>query len=253
MNTGEFHSVTDVCARIGWPLPQVVDRTGSTNDDLVGVPGHGLVRIATEQTAGRGRLARHWISRPGDGATFSVRLEVPATVSAWGWIPLLAGVAVADAIRAAGAGGVAVKWPNDVIVPGGKLAGILATQDGGAAIVGIGVNLRFGGDRPDPGAASVAEAGGDPDADALVASVVGGLHGWWTRFAESGGDARRCGLHDAYTGQCITLDRAVEVFAPDRIWSGHAEGIDDDGRLLVRGQDGSVSAVSAADVSLTGD
>ncbi|HQR79237.1 MAG TPA: biotin--[acetyl-CoA-carboxylase] ligase [Actinomycetota bacterium] len=251
MNTGEFHSVTDVCARIGWPLPQVVDRTGSTNDDLVGVPGHGLVLIAREQTAGKGRLARDWISRPGDGLTFSVRLEVPATVSAWGWIPLLAGVAVVDAIRAAGAAGVAVKWPNDVVAPAGKLAGILTVGDGNSAIVGIGINLRFGGPAPDPAAASVVQAGGNPDGDALLAAVVGGLHGWWTRFAESGGDAHRCGLHDAYSGQCVTLDRDVEVFAPDRTWSGHAAGIDRDGRLLVRVADGSVAAVSAADVSLS--
>lgn len=252
MNAGEFHSVTDVCARIGWPLPQVVDRTGSTNDDLVGVAGHGVVRIALEQTAGKGRLARDWISAPGDGLTFSVRLEMPATGSDWGWIPLLAGVAVADAIRSAGASGVGVKWPNDVVVAAGKLAGILVVSDRGTAIVGIGVNLRFAGDRPDPAAASVAEAGGDPDGDALLAAVVGGLHGWWTRFVQSGGDARRCGLQDAYTGQCVTIDRDVEVFEPDRIWPGHAEGIDGDGRLLVRAADGCVVAVSAADVSLTG-
>jgi BirA family transcriptional regulator, biotin operon repressor / biotin---[acetyl-CoA-carboxylase] ligase len=245
-----FHSVTDVCARIGWPRPEVVATTSSTNADLVGVPGHGLVRIALEQTAGRGRLDRAWISRPGDGLTFSVRLDVPATVVAWGWIPLLAGVAVADALRTAGATAVGMKWPNDVVARGGKLAGILSVQDGDSAIVGIGINLRFAAERPDPDAVSLVEAGGDGDADVVLAAVIGNLHGWWSRFVESGGDARRCGLLDAYTGQCVTLDRRVRVAGPGGVWDGHALALDADGRLLVRAAGGEVEAVSAGDVGL---
>ena len=241
--------MTDVCARIGWPTPEVVATAGSTNDDLVGVPGHGLVLIALEQTAGRGRLDRTWVSHPGEGLTFSVRLDVPGTVGAWGWIPLLAGVAVADAVRDAGGVDVALKWPNDVVTGEGKLAGILSVRDGSSAIVGMGINLAFGGERPDPKAVSVAEVGGDPDADALAASVVGNLHGWWARFVESAGDARRCGVYDAYAGQCVTLGRDVEVDAPGGSWSGHADGIDEHGRLLVRSE-GTVRPVDAADVTL---
>jgi len=249
VSTDQYHAVTDVCARIGWPAPQVVASTSSTNDDLLGTPGHGLVRIAVEQTAGRGRLDRRWISRPGEGLTFSIRLDVPGTVRTWGWIPLLAGLAVAAAARAAGAVGVGVKWPNDVVAGGGKLAGILSVRDGDSAIVGIGVNLAFAGQRPDPKAVSVAEAGGDPDADAFAASVVGNLHGSWARFVESAGDVRRCGLYDAYAGSCVTLGRDVGVNAPGGSFSGHAEGIDDQGRLLVR-TEGGVRPVDAADVTL---
>ena len=243
--------MTDVCARIGWPSPQVVATTGSTNADLVGVPGHGLVRIAREQTAGRGRLDRSWISRPGDGLTFSVRLDVPATVTAWSWIPLLAGVAVADALRSAGATQAAVKWPNDVVAGDGKLAGILSAQDGDSAIVGIGINLQFAQQRPDPVAVSLVEAGGEGDADVVLAAVIGNLHGWWSRFVEAGGDARRCGLLDAYTGQCVTIDRNVRVAGPSGAWDGHAVGLDAAGRLLVRAAGGEVEVVSAADVGLT--
>ncbi|HPE12516.1 MAG TPA: biotin--[acetyl-CoA-carboxylase] ligase [Actinomycetota bacterium] len=249
MNSDLYTAVTDVCARIGWPMPQVVERTGSTNADLVGVAGHGQLLVALEQTAGRGRLDRSWISRPGDGLTFSVRLDVPATVQAWGWIPLLAGVAVADAVRAAGVNDVGVKWPNDVVAGVGKLAGILSVRDEASAIVGIGLNLRFAGARPDPEAVSVAQAGGDPDPDRMLAAVVSNLHGWWTRFVEAAGDAHRCGLHTAYTGQCITLDQEVDVVETDRQWRGTAQGIDAQGRLLVR-DDAGMHAVSAADVSL---
>jgi len=250
VNTDRFHAVTDVCARIGWPAPEVVATTGSTNDDLVGLPGHGLVRIAQVQTAGHGRLARTWVSRPGEGLTFSVRLDVPSTVSAWGWISLLAGVAVADAVRDAGGTDVSVKWPNDVVARSGKLAGILSVRDGSSVIVGMGINLAFAGERPDPKAVSVAEVGGDPDPDALAATVVGNLHGWWTRFVEAAGDARRCGLADAYAGQCVTLDRHVEVSTPGETWRGRAVDIDEQGRLLVD-REGIVRTVDAADVTLS--
>jgi BirA family biotin operon repressor/biotin-[acetyl-CoA-carboxylase] ligase len=219
-----FHAVTDVCARIGWPTPEVVASTGSTNEDLMGLAGHGLVRIAVEQTAGRGRLDRSWVSRPGEGLTFSVLLSVPATVRSWGWFPLLAGVAVADAVRDAGGVDIALKWPNDVVAREGKVAGILCVQDAASVIVGIGINLAFGAERPDPRAMSVAEVGGDPDGDALAATVVGNLHGWWSRFVESAGDSRRCGLYDAYSGQCVTLDRDVVVNGAGELWRGHAHG-----------------------------
>jgi BirA family biotin operon repressor/biotin-[acetyl-CoA-carboxylase] ligase len=249
VNTSGFHAVTDVCARIGWPVPDVVASTGSTNADLVGRSGHGQLLVALEQTAGRGRLDRAWISRPGDGLTFSIRLDVPATVRVWGWIPLLAGVAVADGVRSSGAHGVGVKWPNDVVGGAGKLAGILSVRDGDSAIVGIGLNVAFSGQRPDPGAVSVAELGGAPDADLLLAAVVQNLATWWERFVQAAGDPGRSGLQDAYLGQCVSVAGDVTVTARDRTWSGHAEGIDAQGRLLVR--DGAqLVPVAAGDVTL---
>ena len=86
-------------------------------------------------------------------------------------------------------------------------------------------------------------------ADALAATVVGNWHGWWTRFVEAAGDARRCGLYDAYAGQCVTLGRDVGVSAPGGSYNGHAQGIDEHGRLLVDVQ-AATRAVDAADVTL---
>jgi BirA family biotin operon repressor/biotin-[acetyl-CoA-carboxylase] ligase len=195
-------------------------------------------------------MDRSWVSRPGDGLTFSVRLEVPPTVAAWGWIPLLTGVAVADAVRESGAREVALKWPNDVVGGDGKVGGILAVRDGHSAIVGVGLNLQFRAARPDPQAVSVAELAGQPDADEILASITGNLHGWWSRFVQAAGDAQRCGLHTAYSGQCVTLGAEVDVAeSTGRRWTGVSEGIDHEGRLLVRGP-GGVRAVSAADVTL---
>lgn len=244
-----LHATEEVCARIGWSRPEAVERTGSTNADLVGRTGDGLVLVAGEQTAGRGRLDRSWVSAPGDGLTFSVRLLVPSTVTHWGWIPLLAGVATAEAVRASGAQGIGVKWPNDVVGGPGKLAGILSVRDGEAAIIGIGLNLAFAQERPDPSAVSVAEQGGNPDGDAILATVLENLHTWWQRFVAAGGDAQRCGLADTYLAQCVTVGVDVEVSAGDRTWSGHAQGIDEQGRLLVAHGSREVP-VSAGDVTL---
>src|SRR5580698_891067 len=118
-----------------WRPIDVVASTGSTNADLMARAADGLepldgqVLVAEEQTAGRGRLGRTWTSVPGASLTFSVLLR-PVTVPAGrrGWLALLAGVAVASAVRSVTGGGVAavLKWPNDVLVADRKLAGILA-------------------------------------------------------------------------------------------------------------------------------
>ncbi len=246
----DFPVTSDVCTEFGWPPPSVVQTTASTNADLISVSGNGLIRVAHEQTAGKGRLGRDWVSRPGDGLTFSVRLEVPPTVSAWGWLPLMAGLAVADAVRASGVEQIGVKWPNDVVASGGKVAGILSVRDGSSAIVGIGINLDFAGMRPDVHAVSVAELGGDADADRILATVIRGLHEWLRRFVEAAGDADRCGLIQAYCDQCVTMDRSVTVAGVGDTFQGHVTGIDATGQLVVRTQDGSVRRVAAADVSL---
>ena len=155
---------------------------------------------------------------------------------AWGWIPVAGRVAVADAVRAAGVNDVGVKWPNDVVAGAGKLAGILSVRDGAGAIVGIGLNLRFAGARPDPDAVSVAQAGGDPDPDRMLAAVVSesavGGHGSWRR------PVMRTGAACTPLRQCVTLDQEVDVVETDRQWRADCAGIDTQGRLLVRGDAG---------------
>ena len=129
-----------------WSEVLVVERTGSTNTDCAararaGAP-EGLVLAAEEQTAGRGRLGRTWLSPPRAALTFSVLLR-PAGVppARRGWLPLLAGVATATAVRHVSGLDARLKWPNDLLLGPRKLAGILAEQSGDAVIVGIGVNV----------------------------------------------------------------------------------------------------------------
>src|SRR5207302_4121878 len=99
----------------------------------------GIVRVAHFQNGGRGRLDRSWSSPPGAGLTFSVLLRPAAPTPTWGWLPLLAGVAVAQAVGAAAK----LKWPNDVLLgdQARKVAGILVQSAAGVAVVGIGLNV----------------------------------------------------------------------------------------------------------------
>ena len=132
---------------------EVVDSCGSTNAELLEAPDSGIpLLLATDyQTAGRGRHGRRWHSVRGAGICFSLRRRLRRPARELGGASLAAGVAVARALRAAGAPGVALKWPNDLLATdGAKLGGILIEtriQGGGVlAVVGIGVNYRA---RPD--------------------------------------------------------------------------------------------------------
>jgi BirA family transcriptional regulator, biotin operon repressor / biotin---[acetyl-CoA-carboxylase] ligase len=245
-----------------WREVSVVARTGSTNADLVarardGAP-EGAVLVAEEQTAGRGRMGRSWLSPPRAALTFSVLLR-PADVPAArrGWLPLLAGIAVATAIRQVPAPDATLKWPNDVLLGSGKLAGILAEQSGAAVVVGIGVNVSTARHELPPPAGSSGPAtslrlAGSPslDRELLLGRMLAEIARWYLawRGTHPAGDAEACGLRAAYVRLCSTIGRDVRAELPGRAAvSGLATGIDGDGRLVVRTAAGDV-AIGAGDV-----
>jgi BirA family transcriptional regulator, biotin operon repressor / biotin---[acetyl-CoA-carboxylase] ligase len=236
---------------------RVLPRTGSTNADLLaaaraGRPA-GPVLIAEEQTSGRGRLDRSWQSQPGAALTFSVLLR-PAGVppASRGWLALLAGVGVASALRAQTGLDVGLKWPNDVLCGGAKLAGILAEQAADAIVVGIGVNVSAEQhELPSERATSlVLQGAADPDRQAILVAILREIERWYLRFAEAPqpGDAAGSGLRAEYLRCCLTVGREVRVQLPGGgVLSGRAGDVDGMGRLLVRAAEG-VQAVSAGDV-----
>jgi BirA family biotin operon repressor/biotin-[acetyl-CoA-carboxylase] ligase len=263
-----------------WTALDVVASTGSTNADLLAraaadsaVP-EGQVLVAEEQTAGRGRLGRTWTSVPGAALTFSVLLR-PVTVPAErrGWLPLIAGVAVASAVRSVTGGGASgggasgrggsggavdavLKWPNDVLVGERKLAGILAEQspDGSAVVIGIGLNVATPADAlpVSPAglpATSLLVEGASVSRAALLLEILRQFESWYTAFLADP-DPVRTGLLDAYRPLCVTLGQRVRVELPvGRFVSGVATGVDHDGRLLVAGNPGDAPvAISAGDV-----
>ena len=120
--------------------------TGTTQRMLTGDAAHGAVALAEHQTEGRGRLGRVWVDEPGAGLSFSIVLTPPPPIKRWPELTLVAAEAVAAAIGA----GTTIKEPNDVLLDGRKVAGVLAEATGGDRLVlGIGVNV---GSAPWPGA-----------------------------------------------------------------------------------------------------
>jgi BirA family transcriptional regulator, biotin operon repressor / biotin---[acetyl-CoA-carboxylase] ligase len=240
-----------------WRDVRVVAETGSTNADLLAVAAggaaEGAVLAAEMQTAGRGRLGRQWVAAPRAALTFSVLLRPAAVPPALrGWLPLLVGVAVARALRDDAGVDAWLKWPNDVLVGGAKVAGILAEQSGDAIVVGAGINVSSRAEElPSAGATSLALAGADcADRQLLLVSVLASLERWYLRWAGAAapGDAAACGLRQEYQRRCATLGREVRVALPGgATLTGTARDVDDLGRLVVAGPSGQV-AVSAGDV-----
>jgi BirA family transcriptional regulator, biotin operon repressor / biotin---[acetyl-CoA-carboxylase] ligase len=246
-----------------WRDVTVRAETGSTNSDLLaaardGAP-EGTVLAAEVQTAGRGRLDRRWICPPRAALSFSVLLRpdgVPAV--ARGWIPLLAGVAVAAGLRAQAGLDARLKWPNDVLVGGAKIAGILAEQAGDAIVLGTGINVTTRRDElPVPHATSVVLAGAAPDREQLLVAVLGELETWYRRWvaavaagptvlAGPGGDP--AGLRAEYLRLSATVGQQVRVSMPGgKLVTGRAGDVDATGRLVVGTVSGPVP-VSAGDV-----
>jgi BirA family biotin operon repressor/biotin-[acetyl-CoA-carboxylase] ligase len=242
-----------------WTRIEVVAEAASTNALLSAAASEpdaaGRVLIAEHQTAGRGRLGRTWTAPPRSGLTLSAMIR-PAGVDAtyWPWIPLLTGLAVAAAVRHEGEVDATVKWPNDVVVGDRKLAGILverveAGQAGPVAVIGIGLNVSLRADElPVPTASSLTLVGAKTtDRSVLARAVLRNLEGMLRHWQGAGGRPDD-GLLAAYLDACSTLGRDVRVDLPaGESLVGRAEGIDAQGRLLLR--QGSVQkAIGAGDV-----
>jgi BirA family biotin operon repressor/biotin-[acetyl-CoA-carboxylase] ligase len=153
-------------------------------------------------------------------------------------------------VRAEAAVDAGLKWPNDVLARGGKLAGILAEQAGDAIVVGIGVNVTVGrDDLPAAGATSLLlEGAASTDRERLLAAVLGQLGRWYLGWKDEAGDADRSGLRQEYLRWCATVGQQVRVSLPGGTTvTGEAADVDRAGRLVVRSAAGLIP-VSAGDV-----
>jgi BirA family biotin operon repressor/biotin-[acetyl-CoA-carboxylase] ligase len=223
-----------------WTDLQVVTHSASTNADVAAAAREaapeGLVVIAEAQSAGRGRLDRAWTSPPRAGLTFSALLRPGFPRATWGWLPLLAGVAVAEPLAAMSGLDVTLKWPNDIVVGERKLGGVLTEVAGSGVIVGIGVNVSLRADElPTATATSLLIEGSDvADRDPVLRAVLRRLAELYGDLGRASGDAARSGLAAGYRDACSTIGRQVRVDLPgDTAVAGTATGVDDDGRLMV--------------------
>ncbi|HEY0000566.1 MAG TPA: biotin--[acetyl-CoA-carboxylase] ligase [Actinoplanes sp.] len=251
-----------------WTRIEVRAETGSTNADVAdaarrGDP-EGLVVVAEQQSAGRGRRDRHWESPPRAGLTLSVLLRpgrpnaergwTAAPVGAYGWLPLLAGVALMEAVQRVAVLDAGLKWPNDLIVGGGKCAGILAEATDDAVVVGIGLNVSTRAEELPTTtglpATSLKLAGAEAsDRDPLLRSLLRGLASWYAGWRQADGDPELSGLLAAYRRGCTTIGRSVRILLPGgSTLDGDASGVDADGQLVVRTADGIEHRVLAGDV-----
>ncbi|HEY0718994.1 MAG TPA: biotin--[acetyl-CoA-carboxylase] ligase [Streptosporangiaceae bacterium] len=245
-----------------WRDIMVVETTGSTHADLVArAPGgapEGTVVAAEEQHQGRGRMGRRWVSPPRASLMVSVLLRPAAVPPARrGWLPLLAGVATATAIREVTGVPAVLKWPNDLLVGDRKLAGILAEQSGDAIVVGIGLNVSVTRtELPDtgpgalPATSLLLQGATSLDRTVLLAALLGQLGLWYRAWGQVSppGDPDRSGLRQAYLDLSATIGRVVRVDRPaGHATAGRATGLDAGGRLVIAGPDGD-EAVSAGDV-----
>jgi BirA family biotin operon repressor/biotin-[acetyl-CoA-carboxylase] ligase len=238
-----------------WRVIDVVESTGSTNADLAaaaraGAPD-GAVLVAEAQDAGRGRQDRVWVSPPRAGLTFSVLLR-PSGVPQyrWGWLPLLAGVALTRAVGRLGEVDAWLKWPNDLLLGPRrrKAAGLLAEVADGGVVVGIGLNVTTTAEElPREDATSLLlESAACTDRGPLLRAVLRELGHDYVAWRDAGGDPDASGLRRVYAESCDTVGRQVKVLLPgEAVLAGEAVDIDADGRLIVR-PDGGAPAVSVA-------
>ncbi|MCW5951419.1 MAG: biotin--[acetyl-CoA-carboxylase] ligase [Propionibacteriaceae bacterium] len=235
-----------------WAEISSVAETGSTNADLArrarAGAASGVVLIADHQRSGRGRFARVWQAPPRRSVAVSVLLRPPAETppDRWLWLPLVAGLAVVDGLRCCAGVDARLKWPNDVLIEGRKVCGILAERVEGtppAVVIGMGINTLLSEDElPVATATSLALAGAEVAPGEVVREVLRALERWYRRWA-AGDD-----LREAYAARCDTVGRAVRVVISEtESVEGEAIGVDADGRLLVR-VDEQVRAFSAGDV-----
>lgn len=222
----------------GWRV-EVVAETASTNAVVAdraraGEPA-GLVVVAERQSAGRGRLDRAWTSPPRAGLTFSVLHRPDLPPAQWPWLPLCTGLAVAAALRETAGLGAVLKWPNDVLVQGRKVCGVLAEVPvPGVVVLGVGLNVTTRQDElpaaapGSAGATSLLLSGASTtDRDTVLRAVLRALS-----TVLSGAQTSR----DAYRQLCSTIGRGVRVDLPGGgSTTGRAESVDDDGRLVVAG------------------
>jgi BirA family biotin operon repressor/biotin-[acetyl-CoA-carboxylase] ligase len=233
-----------------------VDETGSTNADLAaaaraGAPA-GTVLVADHQTAGRGRLGRTWQAPPGSALLCSILLRPAPRIVLHGAVWAVALAARQAVIELTGVEP-DLKWPNDLLSGGRKLAGVLAEgvaapdDPSRLAAVVVGIGLNVGWEPPPPqvaaGATTLEELAGHPvDREALLRAFLGALAPLlelWTSAPEQ--------LHQRYRSALTTLGQAVRVTMADREVEGEAVDVTADGALVVRVGDSEL-VVSAGDV-----
>jgi len=216
------------------------DSIGSTNDEAMRLAhcgaAHGTVVCAAMQTAGRGRQARHWHSPPGN-LYVSILLRPDRPMERIPELSFVTALAVADAADSVLPDGVRaeLKWPNDVLVRGAKVAGILIEHTDPATVVGVGVNIRHAPSDAPYAVTTLAAAGaGAADPDAVLPMLLAAFR---RRFA----DWRDCGfaaIRTAWLQRAHVPGSPLNVRIGDRTVQGRFADLSHDGALVIETPEG---------------
>lgn len=223
---------------------------GSTNRALVELAERGsidgMVCLAETQTAGRGRRGRRWVSPPGASIALSLGRELNRPPAEIGALSLVVGLAVADALADAG---VALKWPNDLLLEGRKLGGILVELVGGRArsmvVVGVGINVDVAPEAIDQPIANLAERLESPSRNEVVAGLINAIIDFSAQFEMAGFAPMR----EAWQRLHHFHGRQVRLLIADREVEGTVAGVEDTGELVLA-CDGELRRFAAGEVSL---
>lgn len=217
---------------------------------------NGLLVVGEKQGAGKGRLSRGWVSPYAKGIWFSVVLKPPFLPQEASKCTLLAAVAVVQAVNKIKGLNAAIKWPNDILLNGRKLVGILTEMNAefghiNYVVIGVGINTNASvDDYPDevkPLAISVADAAKEPFSRVeLLCDILQNMEDLYEDAVANGFTS----VLDKWRQYSCTLGQNVKVIAPDTTYYGIAEDIDDEGLLIVRKEDNSLEKVVAGDVSI---
>lgn len=257
----------DLLARL--PEPRVVGRdirvfqeTASTNDsvDKLGRDGvaEGIVVFAEKQTRGRGRMGREWISPAGKGLWFSLLLRPPWPPQSATWITIAAANALARAIQSQTGLAPRIKWPNDILVDGKKVCGVLTELAAEIdtikhIVLGIGVDVNLEAADLPPELREIATSlrlalGEMVHRSDLAAEILTQLEFEYQRLLK--GDF--ASVAEEWEERCSTLGKTVSIQQGGRTLSGRAEALDGQGALLVRTQHGHLERVLGGDVTTRG-
>jgi BirA family biotin operon repressor/biotin-[acetyl-CoA-carboxylase] ligase len=244
---------------LGWGAPLAhYHEIGSTNDAALagaraGAPA-GSVFVAEHQSAGRGRSGKAWLSKAGAGLLFSVLLRPSVSAEQLSSLTLAVGLGVRAALEAVTAGNFTLKWPNDVLANGRKVAGVLCEgqlsgREVNAIVIGVGINVARQELPPDlAGAATCLEdlvlAGHVvPSREELLVEALAAIESRARRQLDHGFAV----LHDEFTAHDALAGRRITVSAASEV-RGVARGVDYDGQLLVE-DEGVVIALRSGTVS----
>lgn len=238
---------------------QETDSTNLEIGRLADELSHGTILVADRQTAGRGRRGRSWLSESGENLYFSVLLKPEFAPAQAAMLTLVMAQAVAEGIDTVCGCECRIKWPNDIVLNGSKICGILTEMqlEGSRikhVIVGVGINVNahqaeFAAEGLRYAGSLCGELGFKVDKEKLLKTILERFKGLYEAFCQEGSLKN---MQKAYEARLVNYGKEVKVLEPKGAYQGVALGINDKGELLVRREDGTVEEVFAGEVSVRG-